>query len=97
MKAWFSAIEVPTIIKLIHLNGSSSKLSSYKDVHEIPFSPDDCIWGAASEHGKCDYDNSGVRAVIEFCKQYDTGLIMEINRGDERHTSAMQRILSNEL
>ncbi len=76
MKDWFDRLTFKKKILLFHLNGNSIKRSSGKDKHAIAFGPDDVIWGKISP------ENSGVRAIVEFCKEYDVPMICEVNRGE---------------
>ena len=81
MKKWLDKLKYP--ICMFHLNGSSSALGSGKDKHEVAGGPDDCIWGDQHEKGLINYDNSGIRAVVEYAKKHDIPMICEIKRGNE--------------
>ena len=74
MRNWLSEI-IPGSIQLFHLNGSSAELGSGRDIHQIIFTPDDCIW-----HG-VDPKQSGVRAIVEYALAANVPIICEINRG----------------
>ncbi len=91
MAAWFRDLKYPEQIKQFHLNGSSVKLGSGKDVHEAAFSPDDVIW--RNYHKRP--EQSGVKAVIDFAKKYRIPVICEINRGAEKDIRASLEIIKN--
>ena len=80
MKDWFDSLAFKKKILLFHLNGNSSARFSGKDKHEIVFGPDDKIW-----HG-IKPNNSGVKAIVEFCNEYSIPMICEINRGSDKNT-----------
>lgn len=88
---WFSRLKYPNKIHLIHLNGSSNDMGSGKDTHIVPFTETDKIW-----HG-IEYNNSGVKSVIEFCKKYKVPVIMEINRGDKNEILKMKKLLQKKF
>lgn len=88
MKTWISEIENKEKIKMFHLNGSSAVLGSGKDKHEIAFTAEDNIW-----HG-IDPDDSGLKAVVEFSSENDIVIICEINRGDEKDTHKLLKIIN---
>jgi endonuclease IV len=68
-------------IKLIHLNGSlESNFGTGKDIHIIPFSEEDAIWGKS----KKSVDNSSFKSIIDFCEKNNIDVISEINRGDKK-------------
>lgn len=75
MKNWFDSLAFKKKILLFHLNGNSAERSSGKDKHEIVFGPDDIIWKNIKP------ENSGVKAIAEFCVEYSVPMICEINRG----------------
>ena len=78
---WFKSLKKETLekITLIHLNGSSYKTwNKNRDMHVIPMSKDDDIYN--SENIK----NSGVTAIVNFAKQRNIPIILEINRGTEK-------------
>jgi endonuclease IV len=68
-------------IKLIHLNGAlESTFGTGKDIHIIPFSEEDAIWGKS----KKSVNNSSFKSIIDFCIANDIDVISEINRGDKK-------------
>ena len=78
MEKYFANMKFANKIRQFHLNGSSSKMGSGKDTHEIVFSDKDLIWGEAAP------DKSGVRAVVEFAYKHSIPIVCEINRGSEQ-------------
>ncbi len=89
MKRWLSQLKTP--ICMFHLNGSSSGLGSGKDKHEIAGGPDDKIWYGIN------YDNSGVRAVVEYAKEHNIPMICEINRGAESDVVVLLDLIKEKL
>ena len=83
MNKWLSGISDRSRIKLFHLNGSSAKLGSGKDKHEIAFTKQDNIWHNTS------YNTSGLRAVVEFAKKYNSTIILEVKRGKQKDIEAL--------
>jgi endonuclease IV len=81
MRDWFAAVTKKERIKMIHLNGSASRLGTGKDKHAIPFSAADNIWGSVPPA------ESGLCACVEFAVKHAIPLILEINAGiaDEAH------------
>jgi deoxyribonuclease-4 len=77
MENWLNSVEYKKKILLFHLNGSSSKMGSGKDKHEIAFSSTDLIWKNVDPY------KSGVYALIKFAKKYKIPIILEINRGSD--------------
>lgn len=75
MRGWLDKLTHPEMIRIFHLNGSASARGSGQDVHQPVLSAEDVIFG------KLKYDQSGVRAVVEFAQKYNCDLIQEINRG----------------
>lgn len=72
---WFSKLKHPHLIKLIHLNGNSSK--TFSDRHSIAFGKKDLIW-----HG-IDFKSSGVYYIAKWCKKYNVDIIMECDFENE--------------
>jgi len=89
MKKWLNKLNHP--ICMFHLNGSSSALGSGRDKHEIAGGPDDCIWG------DYEYDENGVRAVVEYAKKHNTPLICEIKRGAEEDVVLMLELIKEKI
>lgn len=85
---FFSAIDKPDKIKLIHLNGTKIDFNGGKDTHIIFGTAEDKIWHGIS------WEHSGVRAVVEFCKRYNCPIILEINRGEDHLIVEANRILA---
>lgn len=78
MSGWLDRLINKKKILLFHLNGSSSKLASGSDKHEIAFSERDKIWYNVESK------KSGLYAVLEFAKRRGVPIICEINRGTEK-------------
>jgi len=74
-------------ISLIHLNGSNIPLGGGRDVHIIPGANDDVIWGNIA------YEDSGLRAFVEFSKYYNIPMVMEINRGTAEEIDTIHKLL----
>ncbi len=91
MEEWFDGIEFPNKIQMIHLNGSSAKLGSGKDKHEIPFGPHDIMWGGITP------EESGLHAAVSFAKKNNVVIICEINRGSEEDARSSFNIIKNIL
>ena len=89
MKKWINNIKHPKKIEMFHLNGSSAKLGSGSDKHEIPFCSDDLIW--------CNVDpnKSGLRSIVEFSVKNNITIICEINRGVESDVIKCMEIIKN--
>ncbi len=79
MKKWFNDFKYKELIRMIHLNGSSTNLGSSKDIHEIPLSDEDVI-------NKGTGNNNYVYEVIKFAKKKkDLRIIIEYNRGTQEN------------
>lgn len=70
-KKWFAALKYPHTVKLIHLNGNGS--DNFTDIHRIAFGVEDRIWKDVAKN------NSGVRAIREFCNKYSVDVVLECN------------------
>ncbi len=79
VKKWLTSIVNKDAIKMFHLNGTSVPLGGHRDIHIIPFAPEDLIWGSP----RIPYERSGVRAITEFSRANGLPMIMEVNRGSE--------------
>jgi len=86
MKKWFAALKYPKAIKLIHLNGNSSKTT--QDRHEVPFSTQDLIW-----HG-IKYEDSGFSVIIDWVKNFGIDAIIECHYDKEDQHKAALLLLS---
>ncbi len=89
MEEWFSRIEHPKKIQMIHLNGSSAALGSGKDKHEIPFDIHDVMWKGIQPN------ESGLYAAVDFAKKNGIVIICEINRGSESDARASFEIIKS--
>jgi endonuclease IV len=69
-KAWLDDLKYPKAIRAFHLNGSQS--TGYNDIHAIPFSSKDLIWG------KTKFKDSGFKAFLEFSKKHKCDVIFEL-------------------
>jgi endonuclease IV len=89
VKRWFNDLKYPKYIKLFHLNGGSIKqFNTGKDIHIIPFAPDDDIFSDAvyNDDGEQEFNIKQIKkesiwVIASFAKKYNIDLIMEINRG----------------
>jgi len=79
MNQWLTSITYKKKILMIHLNGSSAKLHSGQDKHEIPMSHKDIIWNNTKK-------KNGLYAIVKFALKYKSIIICEINRGKEHET-----------
>lgn len=87
MSAWLKKLKYPKTIKMFHLNGSSVKLGSGKDKHEVPFGKYDVLWGNIVP------EQSAVYSICQFAKKYNTVIICEIKRGSQKSVEhALEKI-----
>lgn len=101
IKNWFENIKDNKII-LIHLNAASNDtFGTGKDVHQVPFSKDDDIWGdLAKSIKKNNYDFiklSSFGYILSWAKKNKIPIIGEFNRGSNKEFIAaiihIQKIL----
>ena len=85
VKQWLDRIVDKDKIVMFHLNGTTVPLGGHRDVHSVPFSQDDLIWGDVK------YPNSGFRAVAEFAKKYGAVTIMEVKGNTDYPRSVFQQ------
>ena len=90
-KLFLESLEYIPDIHLIHLNGTNVPLGGGRDVHIIPGSSDDLIWG------NIPYESSGIRAFVEFSQKYNIPLLMEINRGDDSEVERIHKLLKSKM
>lgn len=89
MNNWLSRLVYKKKILMFHLNGSSAKLGSGHDKHEIPFTSSDVMWYGVTPK------DSGLRAVVQFAFKHSLTVICEINRGSQQDiSSSIDTILS---
>lgn len=101
-ETFLKELQYPEYIALIHLNGTSYPLGSGRDMHEVAFSKSDIIWkryNTSKISSKYNIYNSGVAAIVKFCKQYSVPIILEVNReaspGDTKHAIKRLKTLYN--
>lgn len=83
VEKYFSELEYPEYISLIHLNGTIYPLGSGCDCHQVPFSREDIIWSrykSASSKKEHNIYNSGVAYIAKFCLKYNIPMVLEVNR-----------------
>lgn len=88
MRMWLQGV-THGMIKQFHLNGSSARLGSGADKHEIPFCEDDLVYHKFRSAPK----KSGAYAIVEYAITHDIPIICEINRGSESDSKWCLRML----
>jgi endonuclease IV len=74
VKTWLKDIKCKNKIKLIHLNASSNDTFNLgKDVHIVPFTSEDNIWG--------DTNNDAFKILLSWIKKNKVPMIGEFKRG----------------
>ncbi len=77
-------------IDLIHLNGCATEIGSHKDIHAIPFSTQDKIWGG--KHFK----KSSFTLWLEWIKKNNATAIFEIaGHSAEADVAAMEKLMDH--
>jgi endonuclease IV len=84
MWAWFNALDIAIIsrIRAFHLNGSIADPGSGRDLHAIPTSRGDRIWGRQKNLG-----DSSLAAILEFALKHNVICILEIDALNKEKTT----------
>lgn len=85
VKKWLNKI-TSNRITLFHLNGTTIPLGGHKDVHSVPFSSDDLIWGDVK------YNDSGFKAIQEFAYIHNIPIIMEVKGNTDKVHSYLSNV-----
>ncbi len=81
VKTWFNAIDKKQIM-LIHLNAASNDTFAVgRDIHQVPFSRDDDIWG---DIVFAKIKGSSIGFILDWAKKNKIPLMGEFNRGTNR-------------
>lgn len=88
MANWLDEIKDKSKIILFHLNGSQCNIKSGKDKHALVFDDDDRIWKDMN------YNESGVRAVVEFSIKHKVPMICEVHGDSPNIKTTLKKIKS---
>jgi endonuclease IV len=87
-QAYFNKLNHPERISLFHFNANIYDCSSGRDQHSQPFIKEDKIWGKYKDKHR----NSGVRAIMEFCKLHQIPVICERHDKDGTDETLMYEL-----
>ncbi len=82
-------------VNMLHLNGSYRNINSHIDKHARPMSKNDLIWGPIISEKA--YQESGIRAFIEYAKKYNWVIILELDYDNMLEVKKILKIIKSHL
>lgn len=91
---WFGAIKKDKVV-LIHLNAASNDTFGVgRDIHQVPFSEGDDIWGDVSPKS---IKSSSIGFILDWAKKNKVPLIGEFNRGTDKEFKDAIKVIKKYL